>query len=974
MTRTEPRHRRPAAPAARVAIGALAVIALHAYVLLAGCASTSDSPATQDAPPAAPVELTAEADRARLMQRLGIAALRSGADPRNAQSPAAVNYDEAQANPVRALPDPLVDDRGRRVASARDWWERRRPEIVRHFDREIYGRVPVVTPVVRWDITATKREMQHGREVVTKTLVGHVDNSRYPAVSVDMQLVVTTPADAKDGVPVILELGFIGTPPFGQPAAGASAANAAARPALPDWRAQVLAQGWGYAVIAPNSIQPDNGAGLTRGIIGLVNQGRPREPDQWGALRAWAWGASRALDYLQSDPAVDGQRVGIEGMSRYGKAALVAMAYDQRFAIGYIASSGAGGAKLARRNFGERVENVAATNEYHWMAGNYLKYAGPLTPEDMPVDAHHLIALAAPRPLFVGAGSLAGGDGWVDTRGMLMAQAGAGPVYRLLGARDLGSSTLPPTGTALTGGELGFREHDGGHTPAPNWPHVRVVRTALLRRRAADAAPPGRGRGSHGRHAALAAGRERRARAGIPQAAGLPLRRLEHSRVVGCHAGLSRCAYRSRAHARCVRPWRHRPDLRPPQQPAGRADRRGAHAARDLSEHGRRSGRPGELQLRAHGRAHRFHPRHRRAGAVPPRPQRGLEHGAAARRAEYATIAKHIVLHYNRGWAKGFRYGIKYWEVWNEPDLGRLFWGGTPQQFYELYGAIARAVKVADPDARVGGPAIARPNDDNPYREGFLDYVRAQQLPLDFFSWHWYATDSNDPQDFVRVARNLRELLDARGFSRTESVLNEWNYGLMEPWPEDIQRAAFVTAATMYMQDAPVDLTALYRADNLFGPNGYQPVKTGQALIALGRMRDTPVRVAASGADEDGFAVLAGRSRDGKMLQVLIGNYEIPPAFRGKRGTPDRLTFGDYSLNLLARRTVSYRSNNGYDLRIAGLDAQREYVVERFRITADESFAAAGSRRVRGAELRLFGGLQAPGVELIRISPAPRAP
>jgi hypothetical protein len=194
----------------------------------------------------------------------------------------------------------------------------------------------------------------------------------------------------------------------------------------------------GYAIIIPSSIQADNGAGLTRGIIGLVNKGQPRKPDDWGALRAWAWGASRALDYFETDRAVDAKRVGIEGLSRYGKAAIVTMAYDPRFAIGFIGSSGEGGAKLHRRNFGELVENVAGAGEYHWMAGNFIKYAGPLTWNDLPVDAHELVALCAPRPVFISCGSFEVEGGWVDAKGMFLAAAGAGPVYRLLGRKDLG--------------------------------------------------------------------------------------------------------------------------------------------------------------------------------------------------------------------------------------------------------------------------------------------------------------------------------------------------------------------------------------------------------------------------------------------------------------------------------------------------------------------------------------------------------
>jgi len=235
-----------------------------------------------------------------------------------------------------------------------------------------------------------------------------------------------------------------------------------------NWQALVLARGWGTAQINTGSIQRDNGAGLTTGIVGLVNRGQPRFMDDWGALRAWAWGASRALDYFETDPAVDARRVALEGHSRWGKATLVAMAYDTRFAAAYVSSSGAGGAKLHRRNAGEIVENVAGSGEYHWMAGNYLKYAGPLKPTDLPVDAHELVALCAPRPVFISAGDR--GDGWVDARGSFMAAVAAQPVYQLLGARGLRTREYPPLETGLMEGELAFRQHAGGHTDWQNWP------------------------------------------------------------------------------------------------------------------------------------------------------------------------------------------------------------------------------------------------------------------------------------------------------------------------------------------------------------------------------------------------------------------------------------------------------------------------------------------------------------------------
>jgi hypothetical protein len=363
-----------------------------------------------------------------------------------------------------------VTNDGQPVTTAQMWWDQRRPEIVEFFDREVYGRVPENVPQVDWEVLSTTEEMKGDVPVVTKKLVGHVDNSAYPDIAVDIDLTLTTPAEAGGPVPVMMEFGFNFPPGFRRRFRSRDAGDG---PPPPSWQDQVLAKGWGYASIIPNSIQADNGAGLTRGVIGLVNKGQTRRPDDWGALRAWAWGASRAIDYFEKDPAVDAKQVGIEGLSRYGKAALVAMAYDPRFAIGFIGSSGEGGAKLHRRTFGELVENLTGSGEYHWMAGNFLKYGGPLNPGDLPVDAHELIALCVPRPVFIsyGAAEGPGAEGkWVDQRGSFMAAVAAGPVYRLLGKQDLGTADFPPVETALVEGELAFRQHSGGHTTGPNWP------------------------------------------------------------------------------------------------------------------------------------------------------------------------------------------------------------------------------------------------------------------------------------------------------------------------------------------------------------------------------------------------------------------------------------------------------------------------------------------------------------------------
>lgn len=400
-----------------------------------------------------PVTLSAEEDHERMMERLGITSLRPGP-----AGPDEANTDEAQV-PEYTLPDPLITNDGEQVTTPQQWWETRRPEIVEAFNREVYGRVPDDVPGVTWEVERTTRDTIGTVPALVKTLVGRVDNSTYPHLDVEIDLTVVTPAEASGPVPAMMHFGWDWPEGVEPP-----------EPDGPTWQQQVLEKGWGYASLIPTSYQEDDGAGLTEGIIGLTNHGQPRDPADWGTLRAWAWGASRALDYLETDSAVDATQVGIEGLSRYGKAALVTMAYDRRFAIGFIGSSGAGGAKILRRVFGEQVENLASPAEYHWFAGNFLKYAGPRTPSDLPVDAHELVALCAPRPVFLSAGSPEEEGHWVDARGMFLGGVHAGPVYRLLGKKGLGTDSMPPVGDGLLEGEIAFRMHGGGHTTGPNWP------------------------------------------------------------------------------------------------------------------------------------------------------------------------------------------------------------------------------------------------------------------------------------------------------------------------------------------------------------------------------------------------------------------------------------------------------------------------------------------------------------------------
>ena len=461
-----------------------------------------------------PVTFSAEQDQQNMMDQLGIRALRPGPSG-DENAPNHTNYDEAKANPFPIIPDALTLNDGRKVTTPA-LWEKRRAEIIEGFECCVYGRVPKNVPKVTWSVTAVDHEYIGFTPVIAKEVVGHVDNSSYPLINVDIRMILVTPANATKPVPVLMMFGPAVFPSPNQPSAEQLARVndalksvliqqdpslkqvfeehpayelEAPRPFVPPqlnadgdppntW--ELISDGWGFALIDPVSIQADNGAGLTRGIIGLVNHGQPRKPDDWGALRAWAWGAGRGLDYLETDPAVNAKQVGIEGVSRYGKAALVTMAFDQRFAAVLVGSSGKGGATLLRRNFGEAVESLAG-GEYYWMAGNFMKYGasdavfGSRNGSDIPVDSNELIALCAPRLTFISYGVPEKGDAkWLDHRGSFMATLDASPVWALLGAKglepldDYSPDKMPAVNTGLLEGELAWRQHDGGHTDAPN--------------------------------------------------------------------------------------------------------------------------------------------------------------------------------------------------------------------------------------------------------------------------------------------------------------------------------------------------------------------------------------------------------------------------------------------------------------------------------------------------------------------------
>lgn len=422
---------------------------------------------------------TAADDHRNMMRQLGIRALRPG--PSGDEKAAnAANYDESRANPFPDYPELMRLKDGRPVTTAELWWKQRRPEILEDFEREVYGRVPQEAPKIHWRVVRSAQDKAGPFPVIARELRGRADNRGFPEIEVEIQMVVVTPAWIRQPVPLMI---LFGRPAFpSDPVPPAFARFAALAGPDPPATVQLIGAGWGYALLSPASIQADNGAGLTKGIIGLANKGRPRKPDDWGALRAWAWGASRALDFLETDPSVDAKRAGIEGVSRFGKAALVTMAFDTRFAAALIGSSGEGGVKPHRRNFGEAVENLTGAGEYHWMAGNFLKYGasdadfGSKNAGNIPVDSHELLALCAPRLVFISYGIPEKGDSrWLDQQGSFMAAVAAGPAWRLLGAKDLGvtedyrAAKMPPVNAGLLDGELAWRQHDGGHTDGPNW-------------------------------------------------------------------------------------------------------------------------------------------------------------------------------------------------------------------------------------------------------------------------------------------------------------------------------------------------------------------------------------------------------------------------------------------------------------------------------------------------------------------------
>jgi hypothetical protein len=367
------------------------------------------------------------------------------------------NYDEGKTG-TYTLPDPLVTSGGRPVRDPKAW-RSRRAEILALYEANIYGRIPPTAPKVTWQVAETDPKARDAA-AVRKKIVGAVgSNADGPRITVTL----TAPANSSKPVPVILLVNFGGGPP---PPPGTAARgpgfNAHADPALAD---DILARGWGYATVGYADIQPDRATTAGDAVMALAAAGRPAgtpaPPDDWGTIGVWSWGVSRIIDYFETDKTVDAKRIAIFGHSRLGKTVLWASAKDERIAAVFSSCSGEMGAALARRDWGETVDDMA--QNFGWQfAGAFQQYSGRWN--EMPVDAHMLIALSAPRPVFITGGTA---DQWADPVGMFKAAVAAGPVYRLLGRKDLGTTKLPALDTPLTSGDIGWHYHTGGHTATP---------------------------------------------------------------------------------------------------------------------------------------------------------------------------------------------------------------------------------------------------------------------------------------------------------------------------------------------------------------------------------------------------------------------------------------------------------------------------------------------------------------------------
>lgn len=381
-----------------------------------------------------------------------------------------VNYDEARVR-TYTLPDPLTLADGERVRDSKTWYGKRRPEILRLFEENQFGRAPARPAAMSFEVFDKGTPALNGTAVRRQVTIYFSKDKNGPKED----LLLYLPAGASKPVPLLLNLSFSansrtvddpGVPAgmvWGRDHKRVSAADG---PAIGKLNvAPFLAHGIGVATMYYGDIDPDFEGGLPYGVRALYlkpGQTRPA-PDEWGSIAAWAWGLSRAMDYLETDPGVDARRVAVEGVSRLGKTVLWAGASDPRFAMVIASCSGEGGAALSRRNYGETIAHLTAPTRYPYQfAANYQKYAQHV--DQVPVDAHMLLALIAPRPLLLQTGDQ---DYWSDPKGEFLAEVAAGPVYRLLGKDDLGTDQWPAAGEAILH-TMGYEMHHGGHGTVPS--------------------------------------------------------------------------------------------------------------------------------------------------------------------------------------------------------------------------------------------------------------------------------------------------------------------------------------------------------------------------------------------------------------------------------------------------------------------------------------------------------------------------
>ena len=352
------------------------------------------------------------------------------------------NYYEEKV-PAFTLPDLLITSSGRKVTTVKEWMKVRRPEVLELFRENIFGRVPETPYTKSYKIVNEDNNAMNG--AATLKQVDITINSE--GKSLIIHLIMFVPNKVKKPVPAFLMIDIRG-PENNDPTRKIKSEF---------WPAEeIIARGYAISVFSNSDVDPDNFDEFRNGIHGILDMG-VRKPDAWGSLAAWAWGASRCMDYFETDKDINKKKVAIVGHSRGGKTALWAGAEDQRFSLVIANESGAGGAALARRRYGETVARINSAFP-HWFCSNYKKFAG--NENVMPVDMHMLLALIAPRALYIDCAS---DDLWGDPKGCYLALYNALPVFQIFDKASMIPDIMPPLNKQAIEGKVGFHIRDGAH-------------------------------------------------------------------------------------------------------------------------------------------------------------------------------------------------------------------------------------------------------------------------------------------------------------------------------------------------------------------------------------------------------------------------------------------------------------------------------------------------------------------------------